>query len=156
MTRTSLLRPLETAVLAGVFVLAFRFPGALGGWLEPAMALLFPLLLLEALFRGRHAAWTTWRKVQFAVIESLAKIRDESSVSALIGALSKSSDLVASMIVDTLGEIGNIKAALAKGADLVLKTAGGKSVSLKYSLSARQRDILLAGGMLNYTRAQSR
>ena len=54
----SLLRPIETAVLAGLFVLAFRFPGALGGWLEPAMALLFPLLLLEGLFRGRHAAWT--------------------------------------------------------------------------------------------------
>ncbi|WP_243303450.1 apolipoprotein N-acyltransferase [Geothrix oryzisoli] len=58
MTRTSLLRPPETAVLAGIFVLAFRFPGALGGWLEPAMALLFPLLLLEGLFRGRHAGWT--------------------------------------------------------------------------------------------------
>ena len=54
----SLLRPLETAVLAGIFVLAFRFPGALGGWLEPAMALLFPLLLLEGLFKGRHAVWT--------------------------------------------------------------------------------------------------
>ncbi|HEY3400127.1 MAG TPA: apolipoprotein N-acyltransferase [Geothrix sp.] len=57
MKMPSLLRPLETAVLAGVFVLAFRFPGALGGWLEPAMALLFPLLLLEGLFKGRHAAW---------------------------------------------------------------------------------------------------
>ena len=48
--------------------------------------------------------------VQFAVIEALAKIRDASSVGALVAALDKSSDLVASMIVDALGEIGNIKA----------------------------------------------
>ncbi len=58
MKMPTLLRPLETAVLAGIFALAFRFPGALGGWLEPAMALLFPLLLLEGLFKGRHAVWT--------------------------------------------------------------------------------------------------
>jgi HEAT repeat protein len=48
--------------------------------------------------------------VQFAVIEALAKIRDASSVGAMVNALDKSSDLVASMIVDALGEIGNIKA----------------------------------------------
>lgn len=52
-----LLRPLEAAVLAGVFILGFRVPGALGGWLEPAAALLFPVLLLEAAFRGRRALW---------------------------------------------------------------------------------------------------
>ncbi len=48
--------------------------------------------------------------VQFAVIESLIKIRDESSVNALTKALTKSSDLVCSMIVDALGEMGNLKA----------------------------------------------
>jgi len=48
--------------------------------------------------------------VQFAVIEALAKIRDESSVGALLAALSTATDLVASMIVDALGQIGNIKA----------------------------------------------
>jgi HEAT repeat protein len=48
--------------------------------------------------------------VQFAVIEALAKIRDESSVGALLGALSTATDLVASMIVDALGQMGNIKA----------------------------------------------
>ncbi|MCE1204345.1 MAG: apolipoprotein N-acyltransferase [Holophagaceae bacterium] len=53
-----LLRPLSSLILALVFVLAFRFPGALGGWLEPVMALLFPLLLLDGLFKGRHAGWT--------------------------------------------------------------------------------------------------
>jgi len=54
-------------------------------------------------------------------------------------------------------EIVDIKATLAKGADLALKdAANGKTVMLKYSLSSRQRDILLAGGMLNYTRAQAK
>lgn len=48
----------SSLVLAGLFMLAFRFPGALGGWLEPAMALLFPLLLLDGLFKGRPAFWT--------------------------------------------------------------------------------------------------
>jgi apolipoprotein N-acyltransferase len=48
----------SSLVLAGLFLLAFRFPGALGGWLEPIMALLFPLLLLDGLFKGRHAFWT--------------------------------------------------------------------------------------------------
>ncbi len=48
--------------------------------------------------------------VQFAVIESLTKVRAESSVNALIKAMSTSSDLVCSMIIDALGEMGNIKA----------------------------------------------
>jgi len=88
--------------------------------------------------------------VQFAVIESLAKIRDESSVSALVGALGKSTDLVASMIVDALGEIGNIKAVsmLIKRLDesptalrnkickAVVRILGGKSLAL---LSEKQR-----------------
>jgi aconitate hydratase len=53
-------------------------------------------------------------------------------------------------------EISGIKSALEKGVDLTLRdTTNGKAATLKYSLSPRQRDILLAGGMLNYTRAQS-
>ena len=57
---------------------------------------------------------------------------------------------------DTI-EIKGIKAALSKGSELVLKnTTNGKTAMLKYSLSSRQRDILLAGGMLNYTRSQSK
>jgi aconitate hydratase len=52
-------------------------------------------------------------------------------------------------------EIGGIKAALEKGSDLSITDATiGKTATLKYSLSTRQRDILLAGGMLNYTRAR--
>lgn len=54
-------------------------------------------------------------------------------------------------------EIGGIKTSLVNGADLALKdTTNGKTVALRYSLSSRQRDILLAGGMLNYTRARSK
>lgn len=57
--------------------------------------------------------------VQFSVIEALTKIKDASSISALIQALGKSSELVASIIVDALGEMGNIKAVplLLKGLD---------------------------------------
>jgi aconitate hydratase len=54
-------------------------------------------------------------------------------------------------------EIEDIKSSLMKGAELVLKDAtNGKTVTLKYSLSARQQDILLAGGMLNYTRSRAK
>ena len=54
-------------------------------------------------------------------------------------------------------EIGGVKAALEKGADLSLTDAtSGKTATLKYSLSRRQREILLAGGMLNYTKARSK
>jgi len=53
---------------------------------------------------------------------------------------------------DTI-EIGKIKTALEAGTDLVLNdTTNGKTVRLRYALSVRQRDILLAGGMLNYTK----
>jgi aconitate hydratase len=54
-------------------------------------------------------------------------------------------------------EIGGVKAALEKGADLSLTDAtSGKTATLKYSLSRRQREILLAGGMLNYTKARAK
>jgi aconitate hydratase len=53
-------------------------------------------------------------------------------------------------------EIADIIRALLKGADLVLKNiTKRKTATLRYSLSPRQRDILLAGGMLNYTRSRS-
>ncbi|WP_027188616.1 HEAT repeat domain-containing protein [Desulfovibrio cuneatus] len=48
--------------------------------------------------------------VQFAVIEALTKLRAESSVSFMLAALDKASDLVASSIIDALGQMGNIKA----------------------------------------------
>jgi aconitate hydratase len=54
-------------------------------------------------------------------------------------------------------EIGGIKEALMNGTELTLKDlTSGKTAALKYSLTIRQRDILLAGGMLSYTRAQSK
>jgi len=54
-------------------------------------------------------------------------------------------------------EIAGIAAALTKGADLSLmdKTANLR-IPLKYSLSSRQREILLAGGMLNYTKLMAK
>lgn len=48
--------------------------------------------------------------VQFAVIEALIKIRAESCLGPLMKILEKSTPLVAAMIVEALGEIGNIKA----------------------------------------------
>ncbi len=47
--------------------------------------------------------------VQFAVVEALTKIRDESSINALLRALDSSTELVCSMIIDALSEMGNVK-----------------------------------------------
>lgn len=47
--------------------------------------------------------------VQFAAVESLTKIHDASTIDALIKILPISTDLVASTIINALGEIGNIK-----------------------------------------------
>lgn len=62
-------------------------------------------------------------------------------------------------IVDTGNEleIAGIAAALTNVTDLSLidKTAK-KRIPLKYSLSGRQREILLAGGMLNYTKVREK
>jgi len=53
-------------------------------------------------------------------------------------------------------EIAGIRATLAAGADLSLADRTSKKrIALKHSLSARQREILLAGGMLNYTKMKS-
>jgi aconitate hydratase len=53
-------------------------------------------------------------------------------------------------------EIAGVRAALGTGSDLSLSDRTSKKrIALKYSLSARQREILLAGGMLNYTRMKS-
>ncbi|WP_027186189.1 HEAT repeat domain-containing protein [Desulfovibrio inopinatus] len=90
--------------------------------------------------------------VQFAVIEAISKIRDESSVSALVTSLSSCTDLVASMIVEALGEIGNIKAVTMlirkldesptalrnKIVEAVVKIMGGKSLKL-LSLAEREK-----------------
>jgi HEAT repeat protein len=82
--------------------------------------------------------------VQYAVIESLSKIRHVSSVAALAKALSHASDLVASMIIDALGEMGNIQAVSIllrrmgqspgvlrnKIAKAIVNILGGKSLNL--------------------------
>lgn len=62
---------------------------------------------------------------------------------------------------DTVGagdriEIGDIRASLETGEELTLRNGTtGRTAALKYSLSSRQRDILVAGGMLNYTKSRS-
>ena len=88
--------------------------------------------------------------VQFSVIEALIKIRAESSIGALVKALDTSSELVASVIIDALGEMGNIKAVplLIRRGDTtsgplrnkivtsIIKILGEKSLSL---LGAKER-----------------
>ncbi|MBT8762667.1 HEAT repeat domain-containing protein [Desulfohalobiaceae bacterium Ax17] len=75
--------------------------------------------------------------VQFAVIEALLKIRDDSSIKALIGALDKSSELVGSMIVDALGEMGNIKSV-----PLLLKKLDSSSTALRNKIIKALVNIL--------------
>ncbi len=53
-------------------------------------------------------------------------------------------------------EIADIHEALRAGRGLTLKTGAGASIALVSSLTARQREIILAGGMLNYTRMKSK
>jgi aconitate hydratase len=54
-------------------------------------------------------------------------------------------------------EIAGIAAALTTGADLsLLDKTTGLRIPLKYSLSSRQREILLSGGMLNYTKLMAK
>jgi aconitate hydratase len=54
-------------------------------------------------------------------------------------------------------EIAGITAALKTGSRLsLIDSTSKKRIALNYSLSNRQREILLAGGMLNYTRMKVR
>ena len=91
--------------------------------------------------------------VQFSVVEALIKLRAESSIGALVKALDSSSDLVASIIIDALGEMGNIKAVPLlvrrlqvttgplrnKIVTSIIKILGEKSLSL---LGAKERESL--------------
>jgi len=53
------LRCLEAAGLALVFILGYHSPAPSGlGFLEAASAMLFPILLMASVFRGRHLGWT--------------------------------------------------------------------------------------------------
>jgi aconitate hydratase len=53
-------------------------------------------------------------------------------------------------------EIAGIFAALRTGSDLsLIDRTSKRRIPLKYSLSARQREILMAGGMLNFTRMKA-
>lgn len=91
--------------------------------------------------------------VQFAVVESLSKIHDKSTIDVLIKALPISTKLVASTIINALGEIGNIKTIpllfksletastplRRKAVKAIIQILGEKSLPL---LSAKDRDRL--------------
>jgi HEAT repeat protein len=96
--------------------------------------------------------------VQFSVVEALTKIRADSTVAALTQSLSNCSALVASIIIDALGEMGNIKAvpllfkSLEKASTplrhktvkSIVKILGGRSLSLLSPQDQeRFRDYLL-------------
>ena len=51
--------------------------------------------------------------------------------------------------------IENVHEQIAAAADggLVTVKAGGNTIEMKLDITVRQRDILLAGGLLNYTKA---
>lgn len=65
--------------------------------------------------------------VQFSVVEALTKIRADSTINALVQSLSKSSELVSSIIIDALGTMGNTKAV-----PLLFKTLDMASVPLRH------------------------
>lgn len=84
--------------------------------------------------------------VQFSAIEALTKVRDASSVGALIKALGKASELVASTIVDALGEMGDIKVVplLLKRLDSSPTPLGNKIVRAVLNIMG-QRSLSLLG-----------
>ncbi len=57
-----------------------------------------------------HQAMQDEEWVQFSVVEALTKIRADSTINTLVQSLNTCSPLVASIIIDALGEIQNIKA----------------------------------------------
>ena len=57
-----------------------------------------------------HRAMQDEEWVQFSVVEALTKIRADSAINTLVQSLSTSSALVASIIIDALGTMKNIKA----------------------------------------------
>ena len=84
--------------------------------------------------------------VQFSVIEALIKLKDASSISAMVKALGRSSELVSSIIVDALGEMGNIKAVplLLKGLDSSPTPLGNKIIRAVVKIMG-ERSLTLLG-----------
>ncbi len=83
--------------------------------------------------------------VQFSVVEALTKIRADSTVTALTQSLASCSSLVASIIIDALGEMGNIKAVplLFKSLEKVSTTLRHKTVkSIVKILGGRSLSLL--------------
>ena len=53
-------------------------------------------------------------------------------------------------------EFSDVVVSLQSGGDIRARVAGGTELTLSYDLSERQREILLAGGMLSYLKERSR
>ncbi|MEW5771888.1 MAG: HEAT repeat domain-containing protein [Thermodesulfobacteriota bacterium] len=100
--------------------------------------------------RSLNQALSDEEWVQYSVIEALAKIRDDSSVGALVSAMHKSSDLVASMIAEALGEMGNVKAV-----PLLLRYMDKSSTALRNKIVKAVVQIL-GGRSLNLLSAAER
>ncbi|MGL4370006.1 MAG: aconitate hydratase, partial [Spirochaetota bacterium] len=49
-------------------------------------------------------------------------------------------------------EVKGLRSAIEKGSDFVIMNVEGKEIKLVFSISQRQREILLEGGLLNYTK----
>lgn len=81
--------------------------------------------------------------VQYAVVEALSKLRDESSTQSLIKALTHSSELVTSMIVDALGEMGNFKAV-----PMLLKKIESSPIALRSKIVRAVVKILGGRGLV--------
>lgn len=88
--------------------------------------------------------------VQFSVIEALTKVKDASSVGALATALNNASELVSSIIVDALGEMGDVKAVplLLKRLSASPKPLGNKIVRAVLNIMG-ERSLNLLGAKEN-------
>ncbi len=75
--------------------------------------------------------------VQYSVIEALSKLKQSSSVDAMVKAMDRSSDLVVSMIIEALGSMGNVKAV-----KVLLGRLGSSQVAMRNKIVKAVVDIM--------------
>ncbi len=90
-----------------------------------------------------HQAMHDEEWVQFSVVEALTRIGADSTINALVQSLSSSSPLVASVIIDALGEMKNIKAV-----PLLLKFLEKTSTVLRHK-TVKAIVLILGGSSLS-------
>ncbi len=95
--------------------------------------------------------------VQAVIAKSFARIHRANLINAGILPLEfeNENDFDNLFLGDTLF-IGDIQQAIREDRSLVVRTPSGSQIKTTCVLSQRQKDILLAGGLLNYTREQTR